>query len=85
MGGHIFAGIGQLILAVTGFVMVSGWFVQLFMDFYHQLKGTGDEALPFPWLGPVGAATFVASWFWSLITSLSLLREARRNDRNKPN
>ena len=32
MGGRIFAGIGQLILAVAGFIMVTGWFIQLFWD-----------------------------------------------------
>ena len=84
MGGRIGVGIGQLILAVAGFLMVVGWFIQLFLDIYHQLNGSAAESLPFPWLEPAGAITFLVSWLWSLVTSLSLLREARRNGGDKP-
>jgi hypothetical protein len=84
MGGRTFAGIGQLILAVAGFIMVAGWFIQLCLGMFRFLKGVAAEPLPFPWLGPAGAITFLAAWLWSLVTSLSLLREARRIDGDKP-
>ncbi len=84
MGGRIWVGIGQLTLAVAGFLMVAGWFIQLCFDAFRFLKGIAAGPLPFPWLGPAGAITFLAAWLWSLVTSLSLLREARRNDGVKP-
>jgi hypothetical protein len=84
MAGRVIAGTGQLMLAVAGFIMVIGWFIQLFLDIYHQLKGVAAESLPFPWLGPVGAITFLTAWLWSLVTSLSLVRGACRNEGKKP-
>ena len=32
------------------------------------------------WLAQLGAVFFGASWIWSLVTSLSLLREAREKE-----
>jgi len=79
MAGRRAAGIGQLLLAVAGFVMVVGWFVLLALQTYEQLI---NDAQPksVAWLGIAGAMTFVAAWLWSLVTSLSVLREARANE-----
>ena len=84
MGGRILAGIGQLILAVVGFIMICGWFLKIILTIYHQLNGSAARPLPFPWLGQVGALTFFASWIWALVTSFSLLNEAKRNETGKP-
>jgi len=83
MAGRICAGIGQLILAVAGFIMFTGWFIQMCLDTYRSLKGIDAEPLPFPWLGRAGALTFLATWLWSLITSFSVLREGQRNEKTK--
>lgn len=80
MGGRIFAGIGQLLLALAGFLMVTGWFIQFYLDLYRQWNGAAAEPLPFPWLGPAGVVAFLIAWFWSLITSISLLREGQHNE-----
>ena len=84
IGGRRFEGIGQLILAVAGVLMVVGWFVHLTLDAYHQIMTGATESSPRSRLGPAGGITFVVAWLWSLVTSLSLLREARRNDGEKP-
>ncbi len=78
MAGRRLAGIGQLLLAIAGFVMVIAWFVLLALQTYQQLV---NDAPPksVAWLGMAGAVTFIAAWFWSLVTSLSVLREARTN------
>ena len=79
MAGRRLAGIGQLLLAIAGFVMVVGWFALLALQIYNELL---NDAQPksVAWLGEVGAAIFAAAWLWSLVTSLSVLREARAND-----
>ena len=79
MAGRRLAGIGQLLLAVVGFVMVLGWFVLLALQMYNELT---NDAQPksVAWLGEWGAAIFAAAWLWSLSTSLSILREGRAND-----
>jgi S1-C subfamily serine protease len=80
MAGRRLAGIGQLFLAVVGFVMVLAWFVLLALQMYDQLV---NDAAPrsVASVGEAGAAVFLAAWLWSLVTSLSVLREARANER----
>ena len=84
MAGRIVAGTAQLILAVAGFLMIAGWFIQLAFGVYRQLQDFATEPPAFPWLGPAGAMAFLLSWLWALVTSLSLLRDARRNAGDKP-
>jgi hypothetical protein len=76
-------GIGQLLLAILGFVMVTGWFVLLALQLYNELI---NDARPksVAWVGEVGAVIFAAAWGWSLLTSLSVLREARANESQPP-
>ena len=59
--------------------MVIGWFALLAVQVYGQVVD-GAEPKPMGWLGLAGGATFAAAWLWSLITSLSILREARANE-----
>jgi len=79
MAGRRVAGSGQLLLAVAGFAMVLGWFTLLAIQTYNQLVND-NEAKSVAWLGEAGAATFIAAWLWSLVTSLSVLREARAHE-----
>ena len=77
MARRIVAGTGQLLLALAGFVMVLVWFFQIMIQYYGQ--ATGDvPARPVGWIGlEIGAILFVASWFWALVTSISLVRQAK--------
>lgn len=71
-------GIGQLILALAGFGFIVVWFVALLRQYYGLI--TGDVPLtPLTWLAQAGVGLFMAAWCWSLVTSISLLRAARRN------
>ena len=79
MAGRRLAGIGQLLLAVGGFVMVVAWFVLFALQTYEQLVN-GTETKSVARVGEVGALIFLAAWLWSLVTSLSVLREARANE-----
>jgi hypothetical protein len=79
MAGRWAAGIGQLAMAVAGFGMVVVWFFEIMIQFYGQI--TGDvQVRPVGWIGEVGAVLFVASWFWALVTSVSLLRQTKTDD-----
>jgi hypothetical protein len=83
LAGRYVAGAGQLLLALAGFGMVLGWFATVFMQMYNDLEG---QAAPrsMAWLGEAGALVFAAAWLWALVTSLSLLREAARNESATP-
>src|SRR5208283_1639333 len=65
MAGRWIAGLGQLALAVAGFVMVVVWFFAVMVQYYGQI--TGDVSThPAGWIGETGAILFIASWFWAL-------------------
>ena len=60
MAGRVIAGLGQLILALAGFVMIVAWFVETMLQFYGQIDdfGTSREPKSYIWLVAIGAATF---------------------------
>ena len=78
IAGRWIAGIGQLTLSVTGFVMIAVWFFEVMFQYYGQISGN-VQPHPVGWIGEWGAILFAVSWLWSLVTSISLLREASRN------
>jgi hypothetical protein len=79
LAGRRLAGLGQLLLAVAGFLMIIGWFVLLAIQMYQQLV---NDVPPqsVARLGWMGAVLFAVAWLWSLVTSMSLLREARATE-----
>ena len=80
MARRIFAGVGQLLLALAGFVLIVVWFFEVMIQYYGQV--TGDvPARPVGWIGEIGAILFVASWLWALVTSISLWRQAESDER----
>lgn len=78
MAGRWVAGIGQLLLAVAGCIMIVGWFVLVARNTY-ALWFNDAEPKPTAWLGGAGALTFLASWLWALLTSFQILRSAETN------
>jgi 4a-hydroxytetrahydrobiopterin dehydratase len=75
VAGRWIEGLGQLILAITGFVLIMWWFVQVMHQLYGQINGDVVVQPVGKYLA-LGSTIFVVSWLWSLVTSLSLLREA---------
>ena len=75
LAGRRLTGSGQLLLSLSGFVLVTIWFWRLMLQFYGQIGG--DVIVkPEGSIGLIGAVLFALAWFWSLATSFSLLREA---------
>jgi len=78
MAGRYLTGAGQLLLALAGFFCFLYWFVAVMRQFYGQIEGN-VEVQPVGWIGLLGLGLFGLAWLWALVTSISLLREARRN------
>jgi hypothetical protein len=77
MGGRILSGLGQLALALIGFGFVMAWFVQT-LKLYYSLMGDNVPApVSYGRYFLAGALFFAASWLWSLLTSISLVRQAK--------
>ena len=81
MAGRWIAGIGQLALAVAGFVMVVVWFFEVMIQYYGQISGD-VQSHPVGWIGVTGLVLFGAAWLWSLFTSVSLLLESKAGEAN---
>lgn len=80
MAGRYVAGIGQLVLALAGFALILAWFVLLMGQVVRQMNDGGAASNSPAWLGESGAVVFVVAWIWSLVTSLSVLRESKANE-----
>lgn len=79
LAGRYWAGLGQLLLAIVGFILVVIWFVLFSIHTYQQFEGAAGQ-VSVGWVGELGALIFVAAWLWALITSVSVLRQARASD-----
>ena len=62
--------------------MFIAWFVLFAVQSYQELINDAPQK-SVGWLGLKGAVIFAVSWFWSLVTSLSILREGRTSEPNR--
>ena len=76
MAGRTIVGLGQVFLAVAGFVLVTIWFVLTMIQTYKQFTEDAPTK-SHAGFGEAGALIFSAAWLWSLVTSLNLLRLAK--------
>lgn len=83
MLGKLALGFSQLALCCAGFGFVVFWFGSVLYQYYGQISGN-VEVKSVGWIGITGAMLFVASWFWSLITSIGFIRAANRAANPKP-
>ena len=84
MAQRVFAGIGQLLLALAGFVLIVGWMFELFHRVFLQQLGESVPPDSSGWMWKWGLLLFGAGWLWSLVTSLSLLRQAKADGQVEP-
>jgi hypothetical protein len=79
MGGRILPGIGQLLLALLGFALVLLWFFMTMKE-YYSLLDSDAQPVSYAKYAISGGLFFLGAWLWSLLTSLSLLRQAKQDD-----
>jgi hypothetical protein len=84
MARRIVAGIGQLLLGLLGFILIVGWMFELFHRVFLQQLGDPVPPDSSGWMWKWGLLLFGASWLWSLVTSLSLLRQAKADGQVEP-
>lgn len=77
MGGRILAGLGQLALALIGFGFVLFWFVETMKQYYSLMGEDIPVQVSYSRDFFAGAFVFAVSWFWSLLTSISIMRSAK--------
>jgi hypothetical protein len=80
MARRILAGTGQLLLALAGFVLIVDWMFKLFHCIFLQQSGEPVPPDSSGWMWKWGVLLFGAGWLWSLVTSLSLWRQAKADE-----
>ncbi len=78
LAGRLWVGVAQLLLMLSGFILVVTWFVLLMLELYQQMND-GGPSKPIGWIGAIGGLLVVIAWIWALFTSLGLLRETQDN------
>ena len=79
IAGRWLAGSGQLLVFLAGFVIYCAWFIKSLKQYYSLMYS--DAPIENPGLSRLawtGVAICAAAWLWSLVTSISLIREASR-------
>jgi hypothetical protein len=84
MARRIFAGIGQLLLALAGCVLFVGWIFELCYHVFLQQVGEPVPSDSSGWMWKWGLLLFGAGWLWSLVTSINLLRQAKAEEAAGP-
>ena len=79
MARRFIAGAVQLTLALAGFGLFIGWFIQVAISSYHAVTDQAPEPARYPWMGKAGLVIFAVAWVLAWQTSLSVLRQARKN------
>ena len=71
------AGTGQLALFLTGFVFFCVWVLPTIKNYYSlPFSDTPPPSVPGGERAEIGIVLCVVSWFWSLVTSVNLMRRA---------
>lgn len=77
LAGRFVSGALQLALAVGGFGLIVTWFAITLTRFYRLMNENAEITPSTPgWLGILGASLFALAWFWSLATSISMVRHS---------
>jgi hypothetical protein len=77
MAGRYLAGACQLFLSLAGFGLIVVWFFLVLKAAYAVMETSGEPVLPH-YLGWMGLGDFLLAWGWAWLTSLSILRQAKR-------
>jgi hypothetical protein len=79
--GRRFEGYGKMIIGLGGLLLLVMW---LFAWAARVAQSEIDDTMPTPppnWLWKAGVGLIVVSWIWTLVTSISLMREAKAQEK----
>jgi hypothetical protein len=84
--GRIFAGVCQLVCVFGGFLLLCAWMIGWIYRIFQAEIGDAVLFNPPGWLWKWGIAGFAISYAWMLMTCVSLMRQARAEEkRNRQN
>jgi hypothetical protein len=86
--GRTYTGIGELILLFAGLSLIGAWFFEWMARIVESELDETLASAPAVWLWKTGIACIAVSCVWTVVTCISIVREARayekENSRNVP-
>jgi hypothetical protein len=86
--GRKFAGLGEMLIVAAGLLLLAAWFLGWMNRIVQSEIGDELPDVPAAWLWKGGVICLIISWVWTIVTCVSLMREARaqeeENRRNTP-
>src|ERR1700744_4528602 len=77
--GRWLSGIGQVLLAIAGAILMFLWLYKILEQYYGLMFGD-VKPMSVGWIGETGGVLLGISWCWALVSSLSFFREAARQE-----
>jgi hypothetical protein len=82
--GRPIAGVCEMVLLFGGLYLLGAWMFQWLSRIYQSELGDPLPPPPTAWLWRRGVVLVVASCVWTIITCISIMREAKAHERNLP-
>ena len=82
--GRPFAGIGEMALLFTGLYFLGSWMFQWLKRIFEGQIGDPLSPIPAPWLWKWGIGLVGASCVWTILTCISLMRDAKAQEKESP-
>ncbi len=79
IAGRVWFGLVQVAIASAGFCLVMVWFVHLFKVLMSE-SDVAKGMRPYAWQGKLGLLLFFIGWLLALMSSVAILRQARRSE-----
>lgn len=79
--GRKIAGFGELFIVVVGLFLLGIWFFEWMNRIIHSELGDSLPPVPANGWWQWGIGLCVVSWVWTIVTGVSLLREAKAQEK----
>jgi hypothetical protein len=82
--GKVFAGVGEMIIVFAGLFLLGKWMFGWLSGIYDSELGDPLPPPPAAWLWRWGVGLVAASCVWTIVTCISLMREAKAYEKDLP-
>lgn len=82
--GRPFAGIAEMVIVAAGLCLLGDWMYDWLNRVFESELGDPLPPLPAAWLWKWGLGLVAVSCVWTIITCISMMREATANEQSQP-
>jgi hypothetical protein len=82
--GRPLAGVGEMVIVIAGLVLFGVWMYEWLNRVFQSQLGNPLPPLPAPWLWKWGVGLVCVSCVWTIVTCISMMREAKAYEESVP-